>query len=50
MITESQFIIPCECCAVIRSHERETRCEACGRVLVIEWGEPAKAMTCEEDE
>lgn len=34
----SQFHIPCLCGAEVCSHERETRCPACGRWLAVEWG------------
>ena len=38
---KSYFVIPCECGATVHSHERETRCERCGRLLAVEWSKPA---------
>jgi hypothetical protein len=38
MTAESQFHIPCVCGALVLTHARETRCERCGRLLVVEWG------------
>ncbi len=38
MSAQSVYVIPCLCGATVKSEERETRCEKCGRLLVIEWG------------
>lgn len=38
MNCESLFCIPCLCGTEIRSHERETQCPQCGRLLAVEWG------------
>ena len=35
---QSVFYIPCLCGMEVKSHERETRCSACGRQLIVEWG------------
>lgn len=43
MITESQFHIPCLCGTTVLSHARETRCEECGRLLAVEWGNGREA-------
>lgn len=39
----SRYVIPCLCGATIESHAPETRCEDCGRVLVVEGRERSEA-------
>lgn len=39
---QSLFYIPCLCGVTVQSHERETRCSACGRWLRVEWGQPTE--------
>lgn len=38
MNRESLFYIPCLCGQEVKSHERETHCPQCGRLLQVEWG------------
>jgi hypothetical protein len=43
-MNQSAFYIPCVCGTMVVSHERECRCETCGRLLIIKWGEEPKVI------
>jgi hypothetical protein len=49
-MNRSEYVIPCVCGATIRSHERETTCPACGRVIALEWGAPPLIVSGKPEE
>jgi hypothetical protein len=49
MTRESTYNATCLCGQPVASHERETRCASCGRLLVFEWGaEPSVVVGNQE--
>ena len=40
MAERSEYEVTCECGAVVRTHEPNTKCAACGRLIQIELPKP----------
>jgi hypothetical protein len=47
---QSRFHIPCLCGATVLTHARETRCERCGRQIVLEWGKEPVVIEAKRSE